>query len=129
VFVGERAYSIASAEPIAEGWLVKLDGVDDRDAAEALRGQALTAPRDELPPPGPDEVYLSDLVGCAVVDREGAAIGSVSRVVDSGAQELLVVTRPDGREALVPFIAPIVVSVDEAGRRIVCDPPEGLLDL
>ncbi|MSP59387.1 MAG: 16S rRNA processing protein RimM [Myxococcales bacterium] len=134
VFLGERdgatgvEVAIESAARTDGGWLVKLRGVDDRDAADALRGKSLRAPRDQLPAPPDDEVYVADLVGCAVVDGAGAPLGTVKQVYPSGAHELLVIERPDGREGLVPFIEPIVLSVDIAARVIVCDPPEGLLD-
>jgi 16S rRNA processing protein RimM len=129
VFVGDEERAIAAAQPVADGWLLKLAGVDDRDAAEALRGRALSARREDLPPPAADEVYVADLVGCALYDLAGVEIGTVTAVQPGAAQELLVVARPSGGEALVPLVAPIVVEVDVAGRRIVCDPPEGLLDL
>jgi 16S rRNA processing protein RimM len=131
VFLGDarREHAIESARPAGDAWLLALDGVVDRDAAEALKGTRLYAARAELPELADDEVYVSDLVGCAVVDRAGAAIGTVAGVERPAGQEILRVARPGGGEALVPLVEPIVVSVDLAAKRIVCDPPEGLLDL
>jgi 16S rRNA processing protein RimM len=121
----ERRVERAARE--RDGYLLKLAGVDDRDAAEALRGRALAVFRDDVPPPGDDELYLADLVGCEVVDAAGEPLGTVAEVRPGGGQDLLVLAR-DGLEVLVPFVEPIVVAVDLAARRIVCDPPEGLLD-
>jgi 16S rRNA processing protein RimM len=84
--------------------------------------------RADLPPLDENEVYLADLVGCEVVDGAGARIGVVKEVQYAG-QELLVVAREGAADALVPFVEPIIRSVDLEARRIVCDPPEGLLNL
>lgn len=110
--------------------LIAFEGVDDRNAAEALRGLLLEAERDEdQTPDDPEEFYDSSLVGCAVVDPAGASIGTVREVVHLPAQDLLDVEMASGRRALVPFVAEIVTSVDIAGRRVVVDAPPGLLDL
>jgi 16S rRNA processing protein RimM len=124
----ERA--VERCERERQEWLVKLRGVDDRDGAEALCGHQVALPRAELPAAGDDELYVADLVGCALVHTDGRALGTVTSVVNYGAQELLLVALAGGGpEAMVPFVAPIVVSVDLAARRIICDPPEGLLEL
>lgn len=126
--VGERELRVVRVTPERGDWLVQLEGVADRDQADALRGQPVRARREDLPAPDDDELYVSDLVGCAVVDTAGVALGTVTGTFPGGAHEILVVT--DGaREALIPFVEPIVVSVDVAARRVVCDPPPGLIDL
>ena len=113
-----------------ESWLLALEGVADRDAAEALRGSELLLPRAELPAPAEDELYVADLVGCELVGLDGARLGRVLRVDNYGAQELLIVApEGGGPEAMVPFVEPIVVAVDLDARRVTCDPPEGLFDL
>jgi 16S rRNA processing protein RimM len=128
VYLGGIARTVEHAARERDEWLVKLGGVDDRDAAEALKGQVVELPRGELPALAPDEVYVADLVGCDVVDPAGAALGRVRSVEWSGAQDLLVVEGPLG-EAMVPFVEPLVLSVDLEARRIVCDLPDGLFDL
>lgn len=127
--VGERELRVVRVTPERGDWLVQLEGLTDRDQADALRGQQLRARREDLPPPDADELYVVDLVGCSVVDLAGASIGTVTGTFPGGAQEILVVSDGNGREVLIPFIAPILVSVDVAARRVVCDPPEGLLTL
>jgi len=109
--------------------LVSFSGVDDRNQAEELRGLLLHVERDpdELPD-DPDEYYDSTLSGCRVELVDGSAVGEVLDVVHLPAQDLLVVRMADDREVLVPFVEAIVPTVDIALRRIVIDPPGGLLD-
>jgi 16S rRNA processing protein RimM len=109
--------------------LLRLEGVADRSAAEALRGTLLHVERsaDEVPDE-PDDYYDSTLVGCAAVLTDGTAVGEVEDVLHLPAQDLLVVRTAAGAEVLVPFVAAIVPEVDLEDRRIVLDPPDGLLD-
>ena len=110
--------------------LVSFRGVDDRDAAEALRGLLLHVERgvDETPD-DPDEYYDSALVDCTVEMPDGTAVGSVAEVVHLPGQDLLAIRTPDDRDVLVPFVAVMVPVVDLPGRRIVIDPPPGLLEV
>ena len=128
IYLGDEPREVSQVAPERGEWLVKLAGVDDRDAAEALRGRQVALPRAELPAAADDELYVADLVGCRVVDTAGAPLGTVRTVDNYGSQDLLVIDGPRG-EVLVPFVEPLVVSVDLEARLIVCDPPEGLLEL
>ncbi|MDB6164449.1 MAG: ribosome maturation factor RimM, partial [Xanthomonadaceae bacterium] len=86
-------------------------GVEDRDAAEALRGADIFAPRSVLPPPGPGQYYWVDLEGLQVRNLEGADFGVVSHLFSTGANDVLV-ARGD-RERMIPFLEPdYVCSVD-----------------
>ncbi len=107
-------------------FLVKFEGVDSRDEAERLRGQiyAPTADKRELEP---DEYWPLDLIGCSVQDRSGTSVGEVRAVVPGPAQDLLDLATPDGGR-LVPLVKAIVVEVDLDHKRIVVDPPPGLLE-
>ncbi|HEY8533873.1 MAG TPA: ribosome maturation factor RimM [Micromonospora sp.] len=110
--------------------LVRFEGVYDRNAAEELRGVLLCVDSGEIAPPTePDEYHDIQLIGLAAVDTRGEPLGEVVRVEHAPASDLLVVRRPDGRTALVPFVSAIVPQVDLAGGRVVIDPPGGLLDL
>jgi 16S rRNA processing protein RimM len=109
--------------------LVTFTGTGDRDAAEALRGTLLVVDTDDDPPlEDPDEFHDHELVGLAAVTTSGASAGEVADVLHLPGQDVLVLTTPAGREALVPFVAEIVPEVDLAGGRVVLDPPPGLLD-
>jgi 16S rRNA processing protein RimM len=95
-------------------WVVKLDGVDDRGAAERLDGWFFAAPREALPSTIEDEYYWADLVGLAVTNEQGESLGKVDSLVESGAHPVLVVK--DGEtERLLPFVDQVVRSVDVAG--------------
>jgi 16S rRNA processing protein RimM len=110
--------------------LVVFDGVYDRGLAERLRGVRLCVDSDQVPAPeDPDEFNDHQLVGLTAVNRAGEVVGEVANVDHTPASDLLVLRRPDGRSALVPFVKAIVPEVDLAAGRMVVDPPAGLFDL
>ena len=109
--------------------LVRLEGVDDRTAAGVLRGALLQVDIDPSErPEDPEEFYDHQLVGLAVRTTAGVAVGEVVEVLHLPGQDVLAVRRPEGGEALVPFVAAIVPEVDLDGRTVIVDPPPGLLD-
>jgi 16S rRNA processing protein RimM len=121
---------IERSRPHSGRMLVLFEGIPDRNAAELLRGTLLSVDADDDPEiDDPDEFYDHQLVGLAAVTVDGVAIGAVSDVVHLPASVLLVVTTPEGREVLVPFVAEIVPEVDLVGGRVVVDPPPGLIEL
>lgn len=109
--------------------LLRLAGVTDRNAAEELRNTLLLAEVDpDERPEDPEEFYDHQLVGLRVVTTDGSPVGEVSEISHLPGQDLLVVARPDGGEALVPFVSEIVPEVDLTAGRVVVAPPPGLLD-
>ncbi|MFJ9521561.1 ribosome maturation factor RimM [Kitasatospora sp. NPDC101801] len=109
--------------------LLRFAGVNDRNAAEALRGTMLIAEIDpEDRPEDPEEFYDHQLIGLDVVLLDGTLVGELSEVVHLPYQDLLTVTRPDGTEVLVPFVTRIVPTIDLENQRAVIDPPPGLID-
>jgi 16S rRNA processing protein RimM len=125
----QRPLTVGSARRHGERLLVRFAEVLTRDVAEALRGAVLLVAVADLPPsPDPDEFYDHELAGLGVELPDGTAVGTVLDVVHGPGSDLLVVVLPDGREVLVPFVQTIVPEVDLAGKRVVIDPPEGLLD-
>jgi 16S rRNA processing protein RimM len=107
--------------------ILKFSGIDTMSDAERLAGMELRIPLAERPPAPEGEYYQTDLIGCAVVGRDGAEIGRVSAVESFGGPDLLVVKGE--RELLVPFIRPVCVDIDVAARRIVVELPKGLEEL
>ena len=100
--------------------MAKLAGIDDRDASEALGSCYIGAPRDALPPPAQDEYYWSDLIGLAVVNLQDQPLGRVTSLIETGANQVLVVS--DGeRERLLPFVEQVVGKVDVPGGVIRAD--------
>ena len=121
-----RELVVESARPHRDRLLVKFDGIDDRQAAEALRG-AVLVPSEEARELADDEYWPHELAGCRVVRGDGDVVGEVVAVVPSPAHDLLQVRTAAG-DRLVPIVKAIVIDVDVAGGRITIDPPEGLLD-
>ncbi|HEX4725449.1 MAG TPA: ribosome maturation factor RimM [Pseudonocardiaceae bacterium] len=123
-----RTLTVTAARPHSGRLLVYFDGVVGRDAAEELRGAVLSANPDDLPAiDDPDEFYDHQLEGLAAVTVSGDVVGTVREVMHGAGGELLVIDRTDGAETLVPFVRAIVPEVDLAGRRVLLDPPDGLL--
>lgn len=112
---GGRVFAITLLAPD----LARVEGVEDRDAAQRLTGTKLYVERDRLPPPeDPEEFYLSDLQGLLAVTEDGRELGAVEAVEDHGGGPFLVV----GRD-LIPFTRACVPVVDVAGGRVVVVPP------
>ncbi|QSB17424.1 ribosome maturation factor RimM [Natronosporangium hydrolyticum] len=128
--VAPATLRVAGARPHQGRLIVAFEGVADRDAAERLRGVLLRVESGELPAPvDPEEFLDHQLEGLAVVTVAGESVGTVLRVDHAPAADLLVVSRPAGGTALVPFVTAIVPEVDLDGGRLVVDPPAGLLEL
>jgi len=107
----EREIAGARGRATAKGVVALLPGVEDRDAADAMRGAELYVPRSALPPPAPGEYYWVDLEGLKVVNLEGIAFGTVSHLFSTGANDVMVVQ--GDRERMIPFVEPEYVrSVD-----------------
>lgn len=109
--------------------ILKLKGCDSRNEAENLRDVRLMVRREQLVELPTDNYYHFDLVDCAVVTAAGLAVGNVVGVQDFGAAPLLVVKGDDGKERLIPLASSICTEVDVANKRIVIEPPDGLLEL
>lgn len=124
---GTNSYSIQVTGQLKNGLTAKLGGIGDKETADALRGTRLYAPRDRLPSLPDDEYYHADLIGLAVLDTGGGALGTVAAVHNHGAADLLEI-RLEGQSetVLLPFTLALVPTVDLASGRIIADPPEGL---
>lgn len=125
-----RELRVRGAQALSGGaFVLGVEGIDDRDAAEALQGATLLAVRADLGPLEEDELYVADLIGCAAVREDGMVLGQVTAVPNLAGQDLLALALPGGGEALVPYVPALVLAVDLDARRVVLDPPEGLLEL
>lgn len=112
-------WTVEFAEPRRHGLAAKLQGCDDRDAAAALARAEIAVPRAALPQPAPGEYYWSDLIGLAVSNVEGDTLGSVTSLIETGANDVLVVAGE--RERLIPFIAQVILEVDLADGSLKVD--------
>ncbi len=99
--------------------LARLEGCNDREAAEALKGTEVAIPRDQLPEVREGEYYWSDLHGMEVLNRRGERLGCVTQVLETGANYVLVLEGE--RELLVPFVDSVILDVDLAGGRLSVD--------
>ncbi len=125
---GARQFTLSITRAVKGGFAARLTGIATREAAEALKGTRLYAPRDKLPALPADEFYHADLIGLTVLDTGGAEIGRVRAIHDHGAGDMLEVTGPGGDMVLIPFTRATVPTVDLDRGRIVADPPEGTLN-
>jgi 16S rRNA processing protein RimM len=115
---------VADAAVHGDGLVVRFEGIDTPEAARALRGSEVAIRRGDLPPPDDDEVYWVDLVDCEVFNREGVKLGRVTNLLETGANDVLVVVMGSGEqrvERLIPYVAQVVESVDVPGRSIRVD--------
>ncbi|THH35443.1 16S rRNA processing protein RimM [Aliishimia ponticola] len=123
-----RSYDLAILRPIKNGFSARIAQIATKEDADALKGVELFALRTQLPALPDDEFYHTDLIGLEAVDTGGEALGSVKAVHNHGADDLLELLRPgSSATVLVPFTRAVVPTVDLEARRIVIDPPEGLL--
>jgi 16S rRNA processing protein RimM len=106
--------------------LLKLEGCDDRTAAEALRGAFVQVPIEEAIPLDEGEYYEHQIVGLAVWTAKGEALGEVVEILYTGANDVYVVRGLDRSEILIPAIAGVILKVDLEAGRLVVELPEGL---
>ncbi|MCS4504559.1 Ribosome maturation factor RimM [wastewater metagenome] len=115
-----RTLKLRSGRQQGKGLIAHLEGVEDRDAARALIGRQIAVPRSALPPAEEGEYYWHDLVGLEVVNREGVVLGRVRRLMETGANDVMVVAGE--RERLIPFVVDVfVLDVDLGAGRLEVD--------
>lgn len=121
---GKRTFKIANLRVTAKSVIARLDGVDDRTAAEKLRNTGLYVKRGQLPDLAPGAFYYEDLAGLSAVHPDGSGLGTIAGVVNFGAGDLVEIARPGERETLlVPFTKEAVPVVDlDAGRVTIVMP-------
>lgn len=123
-FSGTVLLRVRETKEHSDSVVARADGVDDRSAAEALRGARIFVPRSSFPTAGDGEYYWVDLLGLDVVNREGVALGRVKDLMSTGPQTVLVLEyEQEGKpqERLLPFVSAYVDGVDLPQRRITVD--------
>jgi 16S rRNA processing protein RimM len=128
-FSGTVALQLDEVKPHSDSVVAKISGLDDRNAAEALRGARIFLPRSSFPAASKDEYYWVDLIGLNVVNREGVALGCVRDLMATGPNSVLCVeyaaSQEDGStttaERMIPFVSVYVDTVDIAGKCITVD--------
>lgn len=125
---GDETLTIREARLQGARPVVAFEGVDRIEDAERLAGRELRVPEDTLQPLGDGVYYQHQLIGCVVETAAGARVGEVARVEGGASGSLLAIDGPKG-EILIPLATDITTSVDVVARRIVVNPPAGLLEL
>jgi 16S rRNA processing protein RimM len=123
-FSGTVLLRVREAKEHSGTVVASAQDVDDRSAAEALKGARIFIARSSFPTAAEDEFYWVDLIGLEVVNREGQSLGQVKELLSTGAQTVLVIEyTEDGKvlERMIPFVSVYVDAVDLAGKRITVD--------
>jgi 16S rRNA processing protein RimM len=113
VYIGGELREIRELRDANKTAIARLDGITDRNAAEALRGQLIEVDRASLPPLEEGEYYHADLVGLRCVDEAGNALGTVAGIENFGAGDLIEVLLANGKRSLIPFRDPVAVLGDD----------------
>jgi len=117
-----REVKLLEARPQGNGWIARLEGIEERDAASRLAGQLVLVDRDELPATRGGEHYRDDLVGFEVKNVEGVLLGVVDHFVDTPGNAVMVIR--GAREYLVPVTAQHLRKVNKESRSLIVDWPE-----
>ena len=116
-----REAKLLEARPQGNGWIARLEGVEERDAASRLTGQMVLVEREELPPAEGREHYRDDLVGFEAKNLEGAVLGVVDHFVDTPGNAVMVIR--GAREYLVPVTQQHLRQIVESDRTLIVDWP------
>lgn len=126
-----RTFKVRRIEPY-EGkntFFLRLQGVEDCDAAETLKGAVITVAEDERVELEEDEYWLDDIIGLAVFDKAtGGRLGEITEVICTGSNDVYVVKTPEGASKAIPAIADVIEKVDVANGTMTVNIPEGLWD-
>ncbi len=125
----ERTLTIATARPHADRLLIVFEGYADLVRARSLSGGDLWIPEEQAAPVPADFYYAHEVEGWSVEDAVGRALGRAVSIERTAGTPLLLVDAGGAEPVAIPFVRPIVRSIERAARRIVLDPPEGLLEL
>lgn len=129
LFVGEahRPMKVASVRPHNKFLLIRFEGVETPEEASLLRNTWVFVRADDRPPLPENEYYFHQLLGLRVVTVSGRELGQVHEIIETGANDVLVVRDADGKEELLPFIASVIGRVDLEAALIEVTPLPGLL--
>lgn len=124
LWLGDQPVTV-SASREAQGYVyIRLKGFPDRSAVEPFAQRIIQVPEADLPSLPDGEFYRFQLVGLEAFDANGASLGVVEEVLETGANDVYRLRTPDAKEVLVPALANVVISVDLEAKRIVLDPPD-----
>jgi 16S rRNA processing protein RimM len=123
----EITLTIVSIRPQGKLWIGEFREIIGIDEAKKLVGEELFLPQDRLPPASEDEYYHYQLIGLKVATTQGAFLGRLTAIIETGGNDVYVVDH-EGKETLIPALVDVVVEVDLTRGQMIVDPPEGLID-
>lgn len=129
VYVGDKLTKIEKVRVQKNMVVLKLEGINDRDAAEKARGKLIYITEEDLPELEEGEFYIRDLIGMAVYEENGQKIGEVSDVIQNSAQDIFEIETEENKKVLIPRVDEFVLDIDAESREIKVRLIEGLLDL
>ena len=129
VYIGSDLMETESVRTKKNMVILKLAGVSDRNAAEALRGREVFITEEDLPELPEGRYYVRDIIGMKVVEDGGDVLGHVTDVIQNTAQDIFEVERPGGKKVLIPNVDQFILDIDAEKRVISVRLIEGLLDL
>ena len=109
--------------------ILKLEGISDRDRAEALRGRELYVTEEDLPELPQGQYYVRDIIGMAVREENGTFLGEVTDVIQNTAQDIFEVQKQGGKKVLIPKVDEFVLNIDIEKKEILVRLIDGLMDL
>jgi 16S rRNA processing protein RimM len=122
---GDRVLTVTRVRPVHRAVLLSVEGIADRDAAQALAGSPLEVDADELPPAQEGEIYAYEIEGAEVVDENGEAVGRILRLVGTAAHDLVEIDTPNGVR-LLPWVDHFIIAFDREARRLTVRLMDGL---
>lgn len=129
VYVGDDIVRIDGVRLQKNMVILKLEGISDRDKAEAARGKEIFITEEDLPELPEGEYYIRDLIGITVKDDKGNVLGLISDVLQNTAQDIFEVENEDGKKILIPNVKEFVLKIDLSGREMHVKLIDGMLDL
>ena len=129
IYVEDRLTVIENVRAQKNMVILKLEGADDRNAAEARRGKELYITEDDLPELPEGQYYVRDLIGMSVTEEDGNLLGHVTDVLQNTAQDIFEVESENGKKLLIPKVDQFVLDIDAEKREITVRLIEGMLDL
>ncbi len=120
----ETPRRLLRAQLLGDIALLQIEGITTRNDAEAVRGAVVRIDRSQAAPLGEDEYYHFEILGLRVVDEHGHDLGTVVEIIETGANDVYVVQRPDGSELLLPALRSVILEVDLERQRMIVRPPQ-----
>lgn len=117
-----RDVDLAACRSVREGYLVRFEGIADRESAASLIGREMHLPRQSLAPLAAAEFYVEDIIGFEVFDPDSRRLGRVKGTFWNGAQDVMMIAGEDGSERLLPVVTEYVRCLDKENRRLTVDP-------